>query len=120
MVYLDEVAMARLKGGESRPNLQLTEKERLLVGQYFRLQIPIVDRGTLKDYAPLLRRIADHMDVAASMWGQRDYQLISVIKGEFAFANAAARRIAMYKRTGDDPFGDPAETQSLVVQAGQE
>ena len=120
MVYLDETAMARLKSGSAKPNLELTERERLLVGQYFRLQLPIVDRATLKEYAPLLKRIANHMEVAASMWNQKDYQLISVIKGEFALANAAGRRIALARRGYSDDPAVPGETQDYAVLTRQE
>lgn len=104
MVYLTEAAMDRLKGKTPHAkSLEMTPDEKARAGQYFRIQIPIRDRGALKEQANILRRVAAVMDTCSSMWQQRDYQLMSIVKGEIAFANARARA-HIY------PEGESAET----------
>ncbi len=117
MVHVDEVTLATLKGGGRKARLEMTPDERKLAGQYFRIQLPICDRGMLKEQANILRRIAAKMDVCSSMFQQRDFELISVIKYEVALANASARTLAFQRlNVGDRPaFG--AETQNNVGQA---
>jgi hypothetical protein len=48
MVYLTEAAMDRLKGKTPHAkSLEMTPDEKARAGQYFRIQIPIRDRGAL-------------------------------------------------------------------------
>lgn len=112
MVYLTEAAMDRLKGKTPHAkSLEMTPEERSRAGQYFRIQIPIRDRGALKEQATLLRRVASVMDTCSSMWQQRDYQLISIVKGEVAFVNARARAHIYPDSENSDAPAPPDETQ---------
>lgn len=116
MVYVSEEVMDKIKGRSPTRSLEMTDDERARVGQYFRIQIPIIDRGYLKDSANILRRIAATMDVCSSMWKQRDYELISIVKGEIALAHAKGRHAKSVAREVSDEID---ATQNDADQKGQ-
>lgn len=117
MVYVSEEVMDRLKGRSPTRSLEMTEDERARAGQYFRIQIPITDRRGLKHAAERLRRIASMMDVCSSMWQQRDYQLINIVKGEIALAHAHFRHARYMDATEAET---PAATQNDGGEADQD
>lgn len=89
--------------------LAMTPAERERIGLMFRIQLPIVDRATLKDHAELLERLALQMKVCASQWQERDFKLMSILKYEVALVNNRARE-SRYRSA--EQSGPPEPTQN--------
>ena len=90
MVHVSEETMARLKKQPAN-SLEMTEYERNRVGSMFRIQIPIVDRPTLRDQAALLRQLADRMDAMGTRFDIRDFDVMNVLKGHVLSTNHSLR-----------------------------
>jgi hypothetical protein len=66
MVYLTEAAMDRLKGKTPHAkSLEMTPDEKARAGQYFRIQIPIRDRGALEQAAGVCDEHGEYQIAAA-------------------------------------------------------
>lgn len=110
MVYVDDATMARIKNEVPQDRLAMTPWERERAGQMFRIQLPIVDRATMKEHAALLRGLAAEMETAASMFHMRDFKLVSIIKFAVQGVNISAR--ASILRAADESRG-AGETQDV-------
>lgn len=113
MVHVDDATLARLKNNVAQDALAMTPWERERAGQMFRIQLPIVDRATLKEHANLLRGLAAEMETAASMHHMRDFKLVSIIKFAVQGVNISAR--ASILRAADQSRGSDA-TQDMDDQ----
>jgi hypothetical protein len=110
VVFVSEEKLAELRRTSKHDRLAMTPDERQRIGTMFRIQLPIVDRATLRAHAALLRRLATFMDVASTQWEQRDVYLMSCVKHEVALVNNHARHAI---RRSAEQSGPPDTTQNM-------